>query len=334
MPEPSIAILANPMSGRDVRRLAARASNMTHEAKRDIVARVAVGADAMGVRRIFVMKEAFRIASGALEMIGLDAEVEVLDVGVTSSARDSVAFVRACRERGCDVMVTLGGDGTNRLVARTWPDVVLIPLTTGTNNVFPVMVEATAAGEAAGLVACGRVEAGQAADRCKLIHLSGAKFHDVAVIDALLLRHDHVGNYLPFDPDKMEALMLTRAEPAAVGTSPIAGMLMPLDGREDAGVYLQLGDGQPLRVPLSPGLFRTVSAGDPQRVPLGEARYWRGPGVIALDGDREHKLLLGDRVRLEIKRDGPWVLDVPRLMRVAAGNGSFLADSVSTGLCK
>ena len=33
-----VGLCVNPMSGRDVRRLAARASNMTHEAKRDIVA--------------------------------------------------------------------------------------------------------------------------------------------------------------------------------------------------------------------------------------------------------------------------------------------------------
>ena len=42
-----VGLCVNPMSGRDVRRLAARASNMTHEAKRDIVARVAAGADAV-----------------------------------------------------------------------------------------------------------------------------------------------------------------------------------------------------------------------------------------------------------------------------------------------
>ena len=46
------ALCVNPMSGRDVRRLAARATNMTHEAKRDIVARVAAGADAVGVEDI------------------------------------------------------------------------------------------------------------------------------------------------------------------------------------------------------------------------------------------------------------------------------------------
>ena len=79
-----LAILANPMSGRDVRRLAARASNMTHEAKRDIVARVAAGADAMGVEKILVMKEAFRIASMALEHMPLKASVELIDVGAQS----------------------------------------------------------------------------------------------------------------------------------------------------------------------------------------------------------------------------------------------------------
>ena len=46
---------------------------------------------------------------------------------------------------GGEVIVALGGDGTNRRIARTWPDVLLIPLSTGTNNVFPVMAEATSA---------------------------------------------------------------------------------------------------------------------------------------------------------------------------------------------
>jgi len=39
----ALGICVNPMSGRDVRRLAGRASTMTHEAKRDIVARIATG---------------------------------------------------------------------------------------------------------------------------------------------------------------------------------------------------------------------------------------------------------------------------------------------------
>ena len=49
-------MIVNPMSGRDVRRLAARATNMTHEAKRDLVALAAAGADAAGVTDIYVMQ--------------------------------------------------------------------------------------------------------------------------------------------------------------------------------------------------------------------------------------------------------------------------------------
>ncbi|GIS97399.1 MAG: hypothetical protein CM1200mP24_06830 [Gammaproteobacteria bacterium] len=71
----SIAIVVNPMSGRDVRRVAARASSMTHEHKRDMVARVAAGADSAGVEEIYVVKEPFRIASMALEWMKLNAKV-------------------------------------------------------------------------------------------------------------------------------------------------------------------------------------------------------------------------------------------------------------------
>ena len=54
-------------------------------------------------------------------------------------------------------MLTLGGDGTNRAFALGWRDAPLLPISTGTNNVFPRFVEATVAGAAAGLVASGAV---------------------------------------------------------------------------------------------------------------------------------------------------------------------------------
>ena len=62
-----IGFCINPMSGRDVRRLAGRASNMTHEAKRDMVARLAAGADALGVDEIIIVREPFSIAEKALQ---------------------------------------------------------------------------------------------------------------------------------------------------------------------------------------------------------------------------------------------------------------------------
>ena len=58
--------------------------------------------------------------------------------------------------RGAGVIVLLGGDGTVRAASATSGDVALLPLSTGTNNAFPEMWEATVAGTAAGLLATGR----------------------------------------------------------------------------------------------------------------------------------------------------------------------------------
>lgn len=318
------AIIANPMSGRDVRRLAARATTMTHEVKRDLVARIALGLDAMGVDEIMILKEPYRVSSGALEILPLRARVRLLDVGVTNSAADTQAAVCAARDAGCDVIVSLGGDGTNRIIARTWPEVPLVPLSTGTNNVFPVMVEATSAGVAAGLIANGSLRASEAGERCKLVHVHTAHWHDIGVIDAVLLLRDHTGNLLPYDPERIAALVLTRAEPAAVGMSPIGGYLDPVGFADDCGLALRCGDGLAVHAPISPGLFRTVQVGSCERLAFGAEFMFEGPGVVAFDGDRVHELGPGETARVSVLRDGPLVVDVPRCIRLAAERGIFV----------
>jgi hypothetical protein len=322
----SVAILANPMSGRDVRRMAARASVSTNEMKRDLVARIATGLDAVGVDEILVMREPYRLASGALELMPLRAKVRVLDVGLTHSAADTVAFVQAVREAGCAMIVSLGGDGTNRIIARTWPQAPLLPLSTGTNNVFPVFAEATAAGLAAGLVARGAIPLPDAASRCKVIRVRAAGWEDIGVIDAVLLRDDHTGNLLPYDPARLAALVLTRGEPDSVGMSPIGGYIDPVGFDDNCGLALRCGvsDGPLLRtlqVPVSPGLFGTVQVQSCERLGLGEPFQFVGPGVVAFDGDREHSLSPGEIVQVTVDRSGPWVLDIGRCLRLAAGRG-------------
>ncbi|MDZ7825306.1 MAG: hypothetical protein U5R48_03825 [Gammaproteobacteria bacterium] len=48
-----------------------------------------------------------------------------------------------------------------------------------------------------------------------------------------------------------------------------------------------------------------------------------GPGVIALDGDREIKVRPGERARLHVERSGPRVIDVDAVMQHAALEGLF-----------
>ena len=316
-----LGICVNPMAGRDVRRLAARASTMTFEAKRDAVARIAAGADAVGVTDIYVVEEPFRVASMALEWLPLQANVHVLKTPINHDATDTEAAVAAFLDHGAATIVSLGGDGTNRAIARTTSEIDLVPLSTGTNNVFPVLVEPTVAGIAAGLAARGLLD-DALKPRCKVLHVDFQDgVADIALVDAAYLADDFTGNMRPFDAAKLRQIMLTRAEPDAIGMSPIGGYLEVVGADDDHGLLLRTGAGRKVVAPVSPGLFRDVSVAATDRVPFDTPVLFRGTGVLALDGDRDHKLGTGRGAHVTLRRDGPRVVDVSATMRFATKAG-------------
>ena len=317
-----IALCVNPMSGRDVRRLAARASNMTHEAKRDIVARIAAGADSTGVSDIYVMREPFRIAELALEHMPLSANVHILDAPIKNDSRDTQEAIHRFIEMGCRTIVSLGGDGTNRAIVKSTSEIDLIPLSTGTNNVFPLSVEPTLAGIVAGLNAVGKITDDSLKSRSKVIYIELEGIQDIALIDLVLLSNDQLGSLLPFKADNIRKLLLTRAEPASIGMSPIGGFIDPVYEDDDEGLLVDLSSGgRTFRAPLSPGLFGQVNVSSAERIKMDARVLFEGPGVLAMDGDREIQLMSGQTASASIRRDGPFVLKVDKAMRWAASNG-------------
>ncbi|MCY4094506.1 MAG: NAD(+)/NADH kinase [Gammaproteobacteria bacterium] len=317
-----IAICVNPMAGRDVRRLAARASTVTHEAKMDCVARIAAGADAMGVDEIFIVREPFRIAERAVEWMRLNANVKLLNIELTHDLSDTARAIDAFRAHGVDHVVALGGDGTHRVIVKTDPEIYLVPLSTGTNNVFPLTVEATIAGEVAALGAKGLLPRDRMCRRAKVAKLSIDNcVQDIGLIDVVRIENDFVGNYRPFDPLKLREMVLTRAEPDAIGMSPIGGLMEPVSADDDCGLYVKFGAGHKRRVPVSPGYFRDVHISKTKKLAFGHSCELESNGLIAIDGDRLHRIEDGQRVSVNINRDGPHVYDVSASMRFAAENG-------------
>lgn len=320
----TVGIIVNPMSGRDVRRLAARASQSTIEDKRDQVARAVVGAVAAGAERVLMNAEPFRIAKLAVASLRLDAELEIVETPVSHTGRDSARAAEAFRAADCGALVALGGDGTHRAIATAWPSVPLVPVSTGTNNVFPIMVEATLAGAAAGLVASGGVAIGEVARPAKVVRVEiEDEANDMALVDAVLLVEDRVGNLLPFDPACIRYAVLARAEPASIGMSPIGGLLMPSGAADEFGVEVRCvapddSTGRPLLAPISAGLYQPVQVSGARRLELGERVAVKGPGVLAFDGDRERTLADGQQAWLSVQRDGPRVIDVARALALAA----------------
>lgn len=319
----SIGIIVNPMSGRDCRRLTARADTVSHENKRNQISRIVVGAVAAGCTHILVPWEPRRLAVGAVEHMNIGAEVEIIKTPITHSSDDTLSCVLAMRERGCDVLIVLGGDGTSRIVTKAWPEVLMMPLSTGTNNVFPLWIEPTIAGMAAGLVASGKISSQEASQRAKIVEVDiEGEEPDLALVDALFLKGDRLGNLGPFEPELMSSMVLTRAEPDAVGMSPLGGLLCPSGFEDDFGVQVDFCShtegGKLLRAPVSPGLFRSAHIRSARAVPFGQPVSVSGEGILAFDGDRERKLVEGQRASLIVTRNGPRVITPRVALKIAA----------------
>ena len=292
--------------------------------------RAIVGALASGVRDFRYMPDTHGITATAAEEFGDEANFVAVDSPLTASTLDTIRAARALREEGCGAVITLGGDGTNRAFALGWQDAPLVPVSTGTNNVFPTMVEATVAGSAAGLVATGRVPLEAVATQVKAVHVEiEGERDDLALIDAVLAADRFVGSRAIWGGDRLREAVLTRAEPSAVGITSIGGLVAPLTPHEDEALHLKLGPGEggvSVLAPIAPGLYEPIAVRSHQRLAPGEPVSVTGPGVLAFDGERERVLKPGQRATLRVARDGPWVVDVRAALSYAACAGLYRED--------
>jgi hypothetical protein len=252
----------------------------------------------------------------------------VIDVAARLDVGDTLRAVEAMHRSECGALIVLGGDGTNRAVCKAWQDAPVVSMSTGTNNVFPTMMEATVAGSAAGLVASGRLGLDEVSMRAKAVHLRvDGEPDDLALVDITQLVDENPGSFMPFEPARIRRVVLARAEAASVGTSPIGGLLQPCGSSDDFGVVVDCVEhergGTPLRVPISPGLFRTVHVEAARRLEPAEPVEMWGPAVLAFDGDRERTLAEGQRATLWVERDGLRVIDLDRTLVLAGQRGLF-----------
>ena len=317
----TIGIVANPASGKDVRRLVARASVFDNREKCAIIRRALSGAINAGARRFAYLDDSHNIAGGALEELGYDCETVPITSAGTNSALDTIRGATELAGNGCIATLILGGDGTSRAFVKGWRDAVMMPLSTGTNNVFPRMAEATVAGTALGVLASGGVTLEEAVVPVKIIDVEiEGEDPDIALIDAVVTSDQFIGARALLDGDMIERIVLTRAEPTAVGMTSVGGLIRPLADGEDAGLHLVLGKGGRSKVhaPIAPGLFETLRIKQAARLDFDELVEFEGPCVLAFDGEREREIQAGQRVTMRVSRSGPSVLDIARTMELAA----------------
>ena len=321
-----VGIIANPASGKDIRRLVACGSVFDSQEKINIIRRVLLGLDAMGVEEAFMMPDDYGLGRCALEDLRLSLRASLLRLRPRGIQEDSTEAARMLREMGVGCIVTLGGDGTNRVTAKACGDVPLVPISTGTNNVFPYMVEGTLAGLAAGILALGLMEDHPLCFRSPRLELRrGEGLVDIALVDVVVAEAGCLATRAVWEVDTVREIFLSRSRPSNIGFSSVGGCLCPLPPDSGKGLHIRVGKG-PCRVkaPIAPGLVRWVPIashrpfGPDERIPIA-----RVPSAIALDGEREISVRKGENLAVSIHPNGPLVVNIERALECACRLGLF-----------
>lgn len=311
-------IIANPSSGKDIRRIVAQGWVVSNQEKIAIVRRLLRGLEIAGVDTVLFMPESLGIGYAAIEALGeTTLHVENLNMDVTAREEDSTRAAALMVEQGATCIVTLGGDGTNRAVFKGCGNrVPILPISTGTNNVFPEFQEGTAAGMAAGLVASGKASRAAACWHAKVLRLyRQGRPVDLALVDLAISTDNVIGARAIWDVHKLDELFLTRAQPWSIGLSAIGGMLHPLDARNPSGLHLIVGEpGITVHAAIGPGLFSPVTIRSVKEITADQrvSLHFTRSVTLAFDGERDMTAGPGTTLEVGLDTDGPWVVDVPQ----------------------
>ena len=335
---PLVGMIANPAASKDIRRLVAQGRVVPDWEKVNTLKRALLGLQAVGVDRVVAMPDSSHLVARARDDANLSLELESLDMPALYTEGDTVRAAQMMEEMGVGCVITLGGDGTNRAVAKGSASIPIVAVSTGTNNVFPTMIEGTLAGLAAGLVVQGDLDLSRVTVVSKMleIYIDG-QYQDMALVDVALSRERFVATRAIWDMSTIYEVFLTRAEPSSIGLSSIGGQLQPLSLEEEGGLYYRLADSVgtvaanrdpdtsiKVLAPIAPGMISTVPVADwrlleeGERVPV-EPRFC----TIALDGERSISVTPDHKVEVGITRTGPPVVQVELVLETAATLGLF-----------
>jgi len=204
--------------------------------------------------------------------------------------------------------------------------VPLVPISTGTNNVVPCMVEGTIAGLAAGLIASGDIEVDRVSHNSKRLEIyQEGELIDIALVDVATTSDLFIGSRAIWDPAKVREIVLARAEPGSIGMSAIGSQIQPIGLEDKKGMHLVIGDdGTHVLAPVAPGLVTQVCIHEHRVLDIGdEVTLQAVPSTVALDGERTLKGFPDRPMTVRLTNNGPRVVDIDACMRGGIETGAF-----------
>jgi len=319
-----IGLVVNPAAGKDIRRLIAYGSVFGNQEKINYTLRLLRGIESVANSPVEVaympdpydLLEIVKKSFSSPEIIFRCAPIPVF-----GDETDTLNFTDwAVNEKKVDALVVIGGDGTNRIVAKKSALTPLFSLFGGTNNVFAENIEPTVMGMAVGLFLENDSLREKVVKKSKILKAKprGGGKEEIALIDAVVVEKTLVGARAVWEPELIRLIVVTQSSPLKIGLSSVVGRLASISAEEERGAMVELGEGgKIIRAPLAPGLVGEVKIRKWEFLPLGASfllPYQRG--VMALDGEREIVLREGEDWEIRLEDTGPYRVDVEKLMNL------------------
>jgi uncharacterized membrane protein (DUF441 family) len=324
-----IGIIVHPYSGKDLRRITSQATNIGNNEKAIKVARMISSINQFDVKKVYLMPDNYNLNANIASMVYQDPhialKVELLEFIPTDQPEDTITAVHMMKHLGISCLIVLGGDGTCRLVSKAEIDVPIIPVSTGTNNVYPQFWEGTTVGIAAAYIAKNGI--GYPLNRGKQIEvLVNDALSDIALVDAVITGLPYIGSKVVTEPHDVKEVIVSTCSPSFVGFSAIIGNITSCDDHDAFGYRLKLNpEGASILAQISPGHLQKISYSDFQRIDM-DTEYISCPsydGTIALDGERTVSFRAQDQIKFKITRKAPYKVDVLKTLNHAVQNDFF-----------
>ena len=315
----TIGIIANPMAGKDIRRLVAHGRYVSNNEKVNILRRVFVGLDSVGVEQVLMMPDYDGISNNCMAYKSKNLKIETLKMKLMDSEIDSTNAANLLKDLEVDCIITLGGDGTNRSVAKGCTTIPILPISTGTNNVFPENIEGTIAGIAAGLISKNLVDLNKTTYKSKLLEVWIDKsLKDIALVDIAVSFTESLGAKAIWTTSELSEIFVIKAKSTATGLSSIAYMLSGDGLNENKGIHIKTSLIK--SVPIKN--WNYIEMNSTTTIPQSSC-------ILALDGERTLSVKSSSQIEIVLKKDGPIVISTDKAIEQAALNNIMYNTAIN-----
>ncbi|MAV14924.1 MAG: hypothetical protein CL705_03595 [Chloroflexi bacterium] len=316
----SVGIIVNPLSGKDIRRLVASASVVSTHMKSNEILKLYAGLAAYNIKKVYVMPDYSDISRRAREQYSTKIETILINTKILDAEETTIQAAKEMEAKKVGCIIVFGGDGTCRLVSKHLKETPILPVSTGTNNLFPLNLEGTVAGIAAAKF-CLLKNLEKYSNREKKLEIfKNNELVDSSLVDVVISKTPYIGSRAIWDINNVDEIFISKVSHEGIGFSSIGYSLIKKGLSFNRGVHISLGQndyGNPKKI---------MSAIAPGKIEEIEILGWKefsdnkkisvklSSGTVALDGERTIEFNPSQKISVKLNIDGPYCLKVKEIL--------------------